>query len=120
MKPIKLIAITGFISLSILIMQGTALAASGLITILKPANGEVFKNGSNNELEYNVTLSPSGNHLHVYIDDQSPMIVRKVTNCPCSVELPKLSSGKHTIAVKEATVSHALTGLQGSVTFSVK
>jgi len=120
MKTIKLIAITGFIVLSTLMLQGTALAESGSITIIKPTNGETLKSGSNNVLEYNVKLSPTGNHLHIYIDDQSPIIVRKVTMCPCSMDLPTLSPGKHTIAVKEATVNHALTGLESSVSFTVK
>lgn len=120
MKPVTLIVTTTFIALLIIILQGTAFAASGSITILEPVNGEILKNESNNELQYNITLSPSGNHVHVYIDDQPPIIDRKVTNCPCSIELPTLSAGKHKIVIKEATVNHALTGLQSSVTFSVK
>lgn len=120
MKPIKLITISTFLALSTLMLQGSALAASGSLTILKPVNGETLNSGSNNVLEYNITLSPTGNHVHVYIDDQSPMIVRKVTNCPCKIDLPMLSPGKHTIAVKEATVNHVLTGLESSVSFTVK
>jgi hypothetical protein len=75
---------------------------------------------SGNKLEFNVHLSPNGNHVHIYVDDQNPIIDRNINNCPCSIDLPVLSSGKHTIVVKEATVSHALTGVEGSTTVTVK
>ena len=76
--------------------------------------------GSGNKLEFNVHLSPDGNHVHIYIDDQRPIIDRDIHNCPCSIDLPNLTPGKHTIAVKEATVSHALTGIEGVTTVTVK
>jgi len=118
MNTIKYSLTVGFAVLTLLItMPGPAMAVDGSITILEPVNGAV---SSGDELKYDVVLSPSGNHLHVYVDDQSPMIVRKVKDCPCSVSLPMLGAGKHTIVIKEATASHALTGLESTVTFTVK
>src|ERR1035438_6924221 len=89
-------------------------AAAGSITITSPVNNAVLQSAAGNKLEFNVHLGPDGNHVHVYIDDQKPIVFRDVSHCPCSIDLPKLSSGKHTIVVKEATSSHALTGVQGS------
>jgi hypothetical protein len=94
--------------------------AAGSITITSPANGAVLSTGSGNKLEFNIHLSPNGNHVHVYVDDQHPLVDRDIQNCPCSIDLPNLSSGKHTITVKEATVSHALTGVEGVTTVTVK
>jgi hypothetical protein len=94
-------------------------ADSGSITIISPQDGAVLKSGGN-KLEYNVHLSPKGNHLHIYIDNQDPIIDRNVSNCPCSTNLPALAKGKHVIAVKEATANHVLTGLQSTVTVDVK
>ena len=85
-------------------------ADSGSITIISPKDGAVLPGGGGNKLEYNVHLSPSGSHLHIYIDNQDPIIGRNVSNCPCSVGLPALDKGKHVIAVKEATASHARQG----------
>jgi len=107
------------IALAALLYSGVALAA-GSITILSPKDGAVLDSGSGDKLEYKVELSPNGNHLHVYIDNGRPIIDRSVSDCPCSLDLPDLSPGKHDIVVKEATASHALTGLQASVSFSVK
>jgi len=94
-------------------------ADSGSITIISPKEGAVLKGGGN-KLEYNLHLSPNGSHLHIYIDDQDPIIGRNVSNCPCSIGLPALGPGKHVIAVKEATASHSLTGVQSTVTVDVK
>ena len=102
-----------------LILSASA-SADGMLTITSPADGAVLDSGSGNKLEYNITLSPSGNHIHVYIDDQRPIIVRNVSGCPCSMDLPDLSSGEHSIVMKEATSGHSLTGLEASVTVTVK
>jgi hypothetical protein len=112
------------------LMFGVALAAlanpvvaadsAGSITITSPANGAVLQSDSGNKLDFNVHLSPNGNHVHIYIDDQNPIVFRDVGHCPCSINLPVLKTGKHTIVVKEATVSHAMTGVEGAVTVSVK
>ena len=104
---------------SALLFSGTALAA-GSISIISPKDGGELMSGSGNKLEYNVELSPNGNHLHVYVDDGRPIIDRTVSGCPCSIDLPDLSSGMHKIVVKEATSSHDMTGVEASVSFSVK
>jgi len=110
-----------FICLALLALANPVLAAdsAGSITITSPANGAMLQSAGN-KLEFNVHLGPNGNHVHVYIDDQDPIVFRDVSHCPCSIALPKLSSGKHTIVVKEATSSHAMTGVQSSVTATVK
>ena len=95
-------------------------ADAGSISITSPANGATLMSDSGNKLEFNVHLGPTGNHVHIYVDDQNPIIDRDINNCPCSINLPVLTSGKHTVVIKEATVSHALTGVQDSVAFTVK
>jgi len=110
-----------FIGLALVAFASPVWAAeAGSITISSPANGAVLQSGSGNKLEFNVHLSPDGNHVHIYVDDQRPIIDRDIHNCPCSIDLPNLAPGKHTIAVKEATVSHALTGIEGVTTVTVK
>lgn len=94
--------------------------AAGTITIISPKEGATLSSGQGNRLEYNVKLGPNGNHLHVYVDDMDPIVDRNVSGCPCSIDLPDLAPGKHKIAVKEATASHVLTGLQNEVDFTVK
>lgn len=92
----------------------------GSIKIISPKDGATLDSGSGIQLKYDVHLSPNGNHLHVYVDGGRPIIDRNVSGCPCTLDLPSLSSGKHTVEVKEATAGHDLTGLQTSVSFTVK
>lgn len=111
-----------FIGLALVAFTGSVWAAdpAGSVTITSPASDAVLQSASVNKLAFNVHLSPNGNHVHIYVDDQAPIVFRDVSHCPCSIDLPKLSAGKHTIVIKEATSSHAMTGVQGSVTVTVK
>jgi len=110
-----------FFSFALVALASPVFAAdSGSITITSPTNGEVLPSDSGNKLAFNVHLGPNGNHVHIYVDDQNPIVFRDVSHCPCSIDLPVLTSGKHTIVVKEATSSHAMTGVQASVTATVK
>ncbi len=111
-----------FIGFALVALASPVFAAdsTGSITITSPANGAVLQSGTGNKLEFSVHLSPEGNHVHIYVDDQHPIVDRDISHCPCSIDLPNLSPGNHTIVVKEATSSHALTGVQGSVTATVK
>ncbi len=94
-------------------------ASAGSITILSPRDGEVWGTGTHT-LQYQVDPSANGNHLHVYVDDDDPIISHQLTHCPCSVELPALKPGHHRITIKEAESGHSLTGVQAQVGFSVK
>ncbi len=107
------------LAVSTILLCGAAFAA-GSITIISPKDGAVLSSGSGNKLEYNVQLSPDGNHLHVYIDNGDPIIDHSVSGCPCSIDLPDLSPGKHDIVIKEATSSHALTGVEAYASITVK
>jgi hypothetical protein len=106
---------------ALVVLTGPVFAAdaAGSITIISPKSDAVLQSAGN-KLEFNVKLGPNGNHVHVYVDDQAPIVYRDVSHCPCSIDLPKLSPGKHTITVKEATSSHAMTGVEGTVTATVK
>lgn len=92
----------------------------GKITIMSPEPDQMLQSGSGIKLQYKVQLSSSGDHLHVYVDNGNPIIVRKVSGCPCGIVLPDLSSGTHIVRVKEATSSHALTGNERDISFTVK
>lgn len=110
-----------FMSVAILSFANISYPAdSGSITISSPIEGAMLKSGMASKLEYTAHLSPDGNHLHVYVDDRSPIIDRNVNNCPCSIELPAMSPGNHTIVVKEARADHSLTGVQSKVIVNVK
>ncbi len=90
----------------------------GIITILSPKNGAVIH--SRTMLEFNVHPDPGGHHPHIYIDGGKPIIDRDANHCPCRIDLPKLSPGKHTIIIRESTAGHTLTGAQATVHVTVR
>jgi len=103
-----------------LLLPKAVLAGGGSVKILSPMDGQTVDGSGGVELKYNVTLSPNGGHLHVYVDHRRPIIDHDVSGCPCTLKLPDLSPGKHRVAVKEATPNHHLTGVGSTVTFNVK
>jgi hypothetical protein len=117
-KIVKIVAINiaGF-----LLSSGSAVAADmGSLTISSPQNGSIVVANTMLKLTYNVKLGPEGNHLHIYVDDQKPIVVRNVAGCPCTVDLPALSVGKHVILIDEARADHSLTGVKSSIVITAK
>jgi hypothetical protein len=105
---------------SFLIVSTVYAADMGSVSISSPKNGSTVMAGTMVKLIYNVKLGPEGNHLHVYVDDEKPIVVRNVTNCPCSIELPALTAGKHTIVIDQARADHSLTGVKTSIMITAK
>lgn len=110
-------------------LLGVSVAAGGLslnayaegpggnVTIVSPKDGAMISANSDIKVEFNVKHSADGNHLHFYVDNGDPTIVREWSG---TITLPGLSAGKHEICIKEATAAHALTGLEKCVTVEAK
>jgi hypothetical protein len=91
--------------------------SGGSIQITSPKDGAEINGQARNEVVFDVHPSPDGNHLHFYVDDGNPTIVREWKG---SFTLPSLSSGKHEICIKEAMVNHVLTGLQKCISVTAR
>lgn len=91
----------------------------GFIHIIEPANGAVMPSGDP-VLTYWARLTPNGDHFEVVVDGGQTIVTEKVINCPCSVRLPKLSSGQHTIKMVEANSIGELMPLSETVRITVK
>jgi hypothetical protein len=92
-------------------------AQEGSIQITSPKDGAEINGQARNEVVFDVNHTANGNHLHFYIDDGGPTIVREWKG---NFTLPSLSLGKHEICIKEATVDHVLTGLQKCISVTAK
>lgn len=111
------------------LLLGATLAAGGLslsayaagpggsVMIESPKDGATISANSDIKVTFKVEHSADGNHLHFYVDNGNPTIVRMWSG---TATLPGVSAGKHEICIKEATVSHALTGLQKCVSVEAK
>ncbi|HKB59219.1 MAG TPA: hypothetical protein VKC56_04150 [Gallionellaceae bacterium] len=95
----------------------SAYAADGSVTIESPKDGAEVSANEGVKVVFKVNHTANGNHLHFYVDNGNPTIVRKWQG---SETLPPLGAGKHEICIKEATVDHVLTGLQKCITVEAK
>ena len=89
-----------------------AFAADGKITINSPVNGAMVSAKTKVTVNYDATLSPGGDHLHLYVDGERIDVLRQIKG---STELDALAPGKHKICLTENTRSHAATGLETCV-----
>ena len=104
--------ITILTSLLLVLFCGSALAAEGKITISSPAHGALISADSKFALNYEATLGPKGDHLHLYVDDKRIDVLRQLKG---SYDIDALTPGKHKICLTENTKWHGSTGLESCV-----
>lgn len=89
-----------------------ALAEGGKITINSPVNGAMVAANAKVSLNYEAMLGTSGDHLHLYLDDDRIDILRQLKG---SAEVDELKPGKHKICLTENTRWHMSTGLESCI-----
>ena len=94
-----------------------ALAADGSITISAPADGAKLSHSAMTTITYDVTPGPTGDHVHLYVDNGEASVIRKLKG---NYSLDKLAAGKHEICIKVVTKSHTPTGIQQCIKVSVE
>lgn len=91
----------------ILCMANVTIASANItpVTISSPADGAKVMRSARNEIKFDVASTPNADHVHIYVDNKDPIIVKKLKG---SLALEKLSAGQHDICVKVADKNHAL------------
>ncbi|OHC82586.1 MAG: hypothetical protein A3J99_07150 [Sideroxydans sp. RIFOXYD2_FULL_59_7] len=89
-----------------------AQAEGGKITITSPVNGALVAANIQVQLNYEATLGASGDHLHLFLDDDRIDILRQLKG---SAEVDVMKPGKHKICLTENTKWHMSTGLESCV-----
>jgi len=91
---------------------GQAYAVDGSITISSPADGATVSSKSKVSISYAAVLGPTGDHLHLYVDNKRVDVLREIKG---STEIDALSAGKHHVCLTVNTSSHAPTGVETCV-----
>jgi Big-like domain-containing protein len=127
LKSIAIAVLSGLVSLSFLPgaqaegygAPGAAAAggAQGSVSITAPKDGSEVAAGQPVEVKYSVKPGPHGNHVHLYVDGKQTEVLRKLKG---SYTLKDLTPGKHSIAIKVVDAGHTPTGVEGSVSVTVK
>jgi hypothetical protein len=89
-----------------------ALAEGGKIVINSPVNGASVGANTKVLVNYEATLGASGDHLHLFLDDDRIDILRQLKG---SAEVGEMKPGKHKICLTENTKWHMSTGLENCV-----
>lgn len=95
-----------------LFTTATSSAETGKVTISSPASGAMFSAKNKILIDYELTPSSNGDHLHLNVDGKREDILRKMKG---TADVGSLSKGKHTICLYENTKSHAPTGAESCV-----
>ena len=105
----------GLLSLTLAASATAAVQAS--VQITAPANGAKLDAMEPARLVYQVTAGPSGDHVHVYVDDKEAGILRQLAG---SYTLETLGTGPHTICIKVVNKAHVPIGVEKCIKVSVE
>lgn len=94
-----------------------ALAADGSVIISSPKDGDILSPNKKIKVKYKAIHGEKGHHLHLYVDDQPEIMVKKLKG---SYRLDSLPPGKHGICIRLMDKDHAETGAQDCVMFRVE
>jgi len=85
------------------------LAADASITIFSPLDGAKISRKSKIEVSYAIAPGQSGDHVHLYVDGQEAVVLRKLKG---SHTVEPLNPGKHAICIKIVNKGHAPIGVE--------
>lgn len=97
--------------------SGSAFADAGKITISAPANNSTVSQNDDVEITYEAVLGPTGNHLHLYLDDKRIDVLHQLKG---KADVGMIPPGSHKICLTENTVSHAPTGVETCINVTSK
>ncbi|HET7061342.1 MAG TPA: hypothetical protein VFI43_04100 [Nitrosospira sp.] len=94
-----------------------ALAADASVTISSPQNGAKFSPRTEVDVVYEATLGSNGNHVHLYVDGDEPVVLHAMKG---SHSVGKLTVGLHKICINVVNKAHAPVGAQACVNVTVE
>lgn len=94
----------------------TATGGATGIKIASPADNATIT-GNSVTVEYEVKPSSNGDHIHIYVDDRKPDVLRQLKG---SYEVTDLTPGTHAIVIKEVNAGHTPTGHDATVHVTVQ
>ena len=94
-----------------------ALAADASVTISSPQEGAKMSPKTEVNVAYEIALGPTGNHAHLYVDNNEAVILRALKG---SHPVGTLAPGKHQICIKVVNKAHTPTGAQACVNVSTE
>lgn len=95
----------------------TAFAQDASVTILSPADGASLDAKAKNEIAFDVTPGPRGDHTHLYVDGKEIAVLRQLKGTHA---LGTLAPGMHDLCIKVVNKSHTPIGVEKCVKVSAQ
>lgn len=93
-----------------------SLAENASVKITSPADGSKLDVMAQNKVSYEVIPGPTGDHVHLYVDNKEAAILRQLKG---SYALATLAPGPHDICVKVVNKGHTPIGVDQCVKVTV-
>lgn len=103
--------------LALLFGSNVALAETGKVTIISPADGAMIDSHNKTEVKYEAIPGPDGDHLHLNVDGKRMDVIRQLKGVATVDMLPP---GKHRICLAVNTKGHVPTGVEGCIDVTSK
>ncbi len=94
-----------------------ALADTGSVTIVSPANGATLDAMAENRITYDVAPGPKGDHTHLYVDGKEIAVLRQWKG---SYTLASLAPGTHELCIKVVNKNHTPIGIEKCIKVKVE
>lgn len=105
------------LALSVVLPTTGVAADAPYARILFPQDGAKLDAMSQNRIDYEVAPGPSGDHIHLYVDNREAAILRKLSG---SHALESLAAGAHALCIKVVNKAHVPIGVEQCVKVSVQ
>ena len=92
-------------------------ADTGSVTIVSPAANATLKATADNQISYDVTPGPQGDHTHLYVDGKEVAVLRELKG---SYTLKSLAPGAHEMCIKVVNKSHTPIGIEKCIGVKVE
>jgi hypothetical protein len=105
------------LALAIALFSTCVAAAEPYARITFPPDGAKLDAMSQNRIDYEVAPGPSGDHIHLYVDNREAAILRKLSG---SHAFESLSPGAHALCIKVVNKAHVPIGVEQCVKVNVQ
>jgi hypothetical protein len=100
-----------------LAIPATSVGEEGKAQIISPLDGAILDAMNQNQVAYEVSWGPRGDHSHLYVDNKEVAILRKLKG---SYPLDTLSPGKHSLCLKVVNKGHVPIGIDHCIKVTVE
>lgn len=107
---------TAFVLLTLSIAPQT-FSKEASLQILSPRDGAKLMSKNDNLIKFEATPGPKGDHVHIYVDDKDPIVLRQLKG---QYAFKNLEVGTRNICIKLVDKNHTPVGVEKCIKVNVE